>query len=515
MLLRTKSLIAFLCLLCLSSVALVRHLYVRQGATVAEWLPALKGHPVNPCPDKLDWLATLDLTYPIRYAHRDILVNPTLDCKRASITKVAASLFPDFQTIDLTDDPKIELQHCAKPLVLDVPAFAEAPSDASHLIFGISTTLRRLDESIPQLLRWLPGTHAKLFVIVIESERVGATEGQEETPAIKADPKQKDELQSRMRGLGMDATLFDPLALQDIFSEKYFSLVKIMYDNRNEKTQWVNLVDDDTFFPSMPAVVSMLGRYDPSEQHYIGGLSEDWWSVTKYGMMGFGGAGVFLSVTLAEVLASNYQLCKETSYANAGDIRVMECIHLLTDTKLTSQRNLHQVDLDGDLSGIYESGRLPLSLHHWKTKGNGGKGYNLPVMHLVSDVCGECFLQRWQFGKDMILSNGYSIATYPNKKLKELHLMEMEATWGEPTVVDGSDNHGIDHSLAPTRPALTLDEEKIQYKLIDSAVVEGGVRQSYLHKGLAGDIDSLLELFWMEKKEVEGERRLRVVGNKG
>ena len=299
----------------------------------------------------------------------------------------------------------------------------------------------------------------------------------------------------------MDVTLYDPLRLQDIFSEKYFSLVKIMYDNRNDKTQWINMLDDDTFFPSMPALLSMLEKYDPREQHYIGGLSEDWWSVTKYGMMGFGGAGVFLSVTLAEVLASNYQLCKETSHGNAGDIRVMECIHLLTDTKLTNERNLHQVDLDGDLSGIYESGRLSLSLHHWKTKGDGGKGYNLPIMHLVSDVCGDCFLQRWQFGKDMILSNGYSIATYPNKKLEGLHLIAMEATWVEPSFVNGSDNYGIDHSLAPTRPKVILDEDKIQYRLIDSAVVDGGVRQSYLHRGMAGDIDSLLEIFWMESKK--------------
>lgn len=504
MLLRTKTLIAFLCLLCLSSVALVSHLYSRQSASTAEWLPALKGHHVEPCPDKLDWLASLDLTYPIRYARRDIIVNQTSDCKRASITKVDTSLFPDFQIIDLTEDTKIEPQHCAEPLVLDVPAFLKDPSDASHLIFGISTTLRRLDDSIPQILRWLPGTHAKLFVIVMESEQVVATEGRESKPAVKALPKQKDELQSKMRHLGMDVTLFDPLRLQDEFSEKYFSLVKIMYDNRNDKTQWISMLDDDTFFPSMPALLSMLRKYDPREQHYIGGLSEDWWSVTKYGMMGFGGAGVFLSVTLAEVLASNYQLCKETSHANDGDIRVMECIHLLTDTKLTNERNLHQVDLDEDLSGIYESGRLPLSLHHWKTKGDGGKGYNLPVMHLVSDVCGDCFLQRWQFGKDMILSNGYSIATYPNKKLEGLQLIAMEATWGEPKFVKGSDNHGIDHSLAPTRPKLILDEEKIQYRFIDSAVVHGGVRQSYLHRGVADDIDSLLEIFWMEsKKEVE------------
>ena len=467
---------------------------------MAEWLPALTGYPVRPCPDKLDRLTNVDLVYPIRYAHRDIIVNPSADKKRAPVTRVDEPLFPDFQVIDLTENAKLELRHCAEPLVLDVPLFMKDPPDASHLTFGISTTMKRLDGSIPSLVRWLPGTHAKLFVIVTESEGVGVAEGQEGKVAIKANEKQKEELQAKMKGLDMDVTLVHPLELQDEFSEKYFSLIKIMYDNRNDKTQWITMLDDDTFFPSIPALISMLGKYDPQEYHYIGGLSEDWWSVTKYGMMGFGGAGIFLSIALADILASNHRFCKDTSHTSAGDIRVMECIHQLTDTKLETEHSLHQIDLAGDLSGFYESGRLPLSLHHWKTRGEtmfGGKGYNLPMMHLVSDICGDCFLQRWQFGKDMVLSNGYSIAIYPNDNLRNLRLEAMEETWSKVDVVEGSDNHGIDHSLAPTRPRLALDEEKIHYRLVDSGIVDGGVRQSYLHRGLDGDIDSLFELFWM------------------
>ena len=502
MLLRTRSVIAALALLSLLSVTLIAHLLSRRGgAPPAAWIPSLKGQPVEPCPDKLDWLASLDLTYPIRYAHRDVIINPTPDMKRASLTKLDKSLFPDFQTIDLTRDPNVELKHCAEPLVLDVPAFKKEPSDASHVIFGISTTLKRLNDSIEQLLRWLPHTQARLFVIVIESERVDTPEDQEDILAVAADPAQKEALQAKMRGLGMDVTLVEPLNLQDSFSEKYFSLVKIMYDNRNEKTLWTSLLDDDTFFPSISAIISMLSKYDPQEKHYIGALSEDWWSVVHYGMMAFGGAGIFLSRALAEVLADNHQLCKETTHTTAGDIRVMECINLLTDTKLANERDLHQIDLAGDLSGIYESGRLSLSLHHWKTRGGGGgRGVSLPKMHLVADVCGDCFLQRWQFGDDMVLTNGYSIAFYPDGRLKSMNLEAAEETWAEPSIVEGSFNRGVAHSMAPLRPELVLEEEKIQYRLIDSAVVEGGVRQSYLHQGVEEDIDSLLEVFWISEK---------------
>ena len=501
MLLRTKSIIAVLALLSLISVTLIAHLLSRGGSPPAEWIPSLKGQHVEPCPDKLDWLESLDLTYPIRYAHRDVIINPSPDMKRASLTKLDKSLFPVFQTIDLTKDPKVELKHCADPLVLDVPASKKEPTDASHIIFGISTTLKRLDDSITQLLRWLPHTHARLFVIVIESERVDTPEDQEDILAVAADPAQKEALQSKMRGLGMDVTLVEPLGLQDSFSEKYFSLVKIMYDNRNEKTLWTSLLDDDTFFPSISAIVSMLSKYDPHEKHYIGGLSEDWWSVAHYGMMAFGGAGIFLSEALAEILANNYRLCKESSHTSAGDIRVLECIILLTDTKLTNERDLHQIDLDGDLSGIYESGRLSLSLHHWKTRGGGGgRGVSLPQMHLVADVCGDCFLQRWQFGNDMVLTNGYSISFYPDGGLKSINMEAAEETWAEPASVEGSFNRGVAHSLAPIRPKLALEDEKIQYRLIDSAVVEGGVRQSYLHEGVGEHIDSLLEVFWISEK---------------
>lgn len=503
MLLRNKGLVIFLCLLSLSSLALIGNLFSRRSATTAEWIPAFNGQPVEPCPDKLDWLAGLNLTYPIRYAHRDIIVTPVSDLKRASITKLDSPLFPDFQTIDLTQNSNVELQHCEHPLVIDVPTFVKNSSDASHVTFGMSTTLKRLDESITQLMRWLPHTHAKLFVVVIEKEQVGEAEGMERADAVAADPEQKEELQAKMRSLGMDVTLVEPLGLQDMFSEKYFSLVKIMYDNRTDKTLWISLLDDDTFVPSMPALLSMLSKYNPHEQYYVGGLSEDWWAVTHYGMMGFGGAGIFLSIALAEVMVSNYDLCTETSYANAGDIRIMECIYITTETKLTNERDLHQIDVHGDLSGIYESGRMPLSLHHWKAGGVDDKGYNLPIMSLIADVCGDCFLQRWQFGRDTVLTNGFSIAFYPNGDLKGANMEEMEETWGPTPNVEGSNNRGVDHSLAPIRPKLMLDEAKIQYRLMASAVVEGGIRQSYLHTGVDGDIDSLLELFWMEGKKID------------
>lgn len=76
-------------------------------------------------------------------------------------------------------------------------------------------------------------------------------------------------------------------------------------------------------------------------------------------------------------------------------------------------------------------------------------------MHLVADICGDCFLQRWQVGDDMLLVNGFSIASYPHGGVKQLDLEKVEETWDHARVVDGSVNeNGVDHSLGPTRPKL-------------------------------------------------------------
>ncbi len=446
MLLRNKGWLTVLSLLSISSIIFIFHLFSLTGRPSTEWTTYLHSSPVDNCHGKLDRLADLAITYPLHYARRDIIVNPTPGIKRTSITTLHEKLFPQLQTIDMTEDLDVRLQHCKEPFILNVPLFDEHANHASHLMIGISTTLDRLDSSIMQLARWVPNTGVRLFAIIIESEQ------HDEIQAVAADPTKKAELQSRMRAMGMDVTLVDPLSLKDSFSQKYFSLIKIMFDHRDGNTQWIGTIDDDTFFPSIPALVSMLSKYDPQENLYIGGISEEWWSVAHYGLMGFGGAGIFLSLALAEVINENYKYCQESSRSSAGDVRIRECIFELTETKLTNERDLHQIDIHGDLSGLFESGRIPLSLHHWKPGAATTEGYDLPTMHLVWDICHDCFLQRWSFDDDLILSNGFSISQYPKQSRKGANMERMEQTWAEVASVEGSNNRGVEHSFGRTRP---------------------------------------------------------------
>lgn len=467
------------------------------------WIPIPKSKPGDPCPTTTGWLSSLNIAYPIKYARRDIVIRPRGGLTRESLTKLDENLFPELQTIDLSTESRVELENCKDPLILDVPKYSEQPVDASHIIFGISTTLKRLDESIPQLSRWLRHTQARLFVIVVISEVFDDVE-----KTVFATSAEKEALQSKMRGLGIDITIVDPLEKRDVFSEKYFSLVKLLYDKANEKTRWISTIDDDTFIPSMSALVAMLNKYDPSEQYYVGALSENWSAVTRYGLMAFGGAGIFISRPLGKILHDNYSTCKHTSGSSAGDIRIMECIYQFTDTKITNERYLHQIDLWGDLSGLFESGRLLLSLHHWKPGESGEGGWPVPMMHTIADVCKECFLQRWQFGTDTILANGFSISFYPNGDLQRTDLRMVEETWDSTIPVEFSVNQGTEHSLGPTRPKVLLDKQKIQFKLIASAAVDGGVRQAYHHAGIDGNMDSLLELFWTATEPHDGLKPL-------
>ncbi|KAI4087313.1 MAG: hypothetical protein LQ348_007425 [Seirophora lacunosa] len=495
---------ALVCLLSLTSVIFIARLYRRDNASSTKWVPTFRSHKNSvACANDLDWLQPLELTYPIKFARREIIVNPAPEVERLSVTKFDPDgpLFPDFQSVDLSDSFQVKLEHCQDPLVLDIPHRSTRPVDAAHILFGISTTLARLDESIPFLLRWLPNTRAKLFVIAIKDDDVPEGSKDRFRPA---DSKDMSDLQERMRKLGLDVTIVHPLSKHDWFSQRYFSLVRVMYENKQPTTQWISLIDDDTFFLSMPSLVEMLSEFDPRQQYYVGGLSEDWWSVARYGLMGFGGAGVFVSIALAEVVNAKYEDCQERSHTSAGDIRLRECISWHTRTKLTNILDLHQIDIQNDLSGIYESGHQMLSLHHWKEGGGPDKkGYPLHRMHLVADICGDCFLQRWQFGDDMLLVNGFSITSYPHGGIKQLDLEKMEETWDLPSVVDGSLNeNGVDHSLGPTRPKLKLGEEKIQYRLLDSTLVaEGAVRQVYFRAGVAGGDDSVLELLWRNQDD--------------
>ncbi|KAL9600196.1 MAG: hypothetical protein Q9219_003339 [cf. Caloplaca sp. 3 TL-2023] len=494
-----RPIILIACFIILSAIILSVHQIGKERPEILDKLLPSKtahggkgGKASDSCTKDIRWLANLDIHYPVNYAERDIIVRANPQLKRESLTKIDETLFSKPRKLDQDHGNEFKLRGCKSPLFLDVPSSPAEPVDFPEIAFGMATTLERLEDSKDHIARWLAhATKASLYITII-------TPDQETVPPT---PEQLESQQAALRAQGMPITLLPPINSTLSFTENYFSLVKTMYAHAPNTTAWFTLMDDDTFFPSLLALKTVLAKYNPDEQHYIGAVSESWWSVARYGMMAFGGAGIFLSHALTAALDAAYETCTEEMHpAAGGDERVMRCIHGHTTTKLTNEPALHQMDISGDLSGVYESGRFPLSLHHWK----GGE-YPVDRMHLVSDICGDCFLQRWQFGKDTVFSNGFSIVQYPgvgDYALGNMDLSQAEETWDSKTVED-SVNPGTAHSMSPIRPKLDLDKQKVQHRLVNSAVVEdGSVRQTYIHKRLnEEDLDTVLVLYWKKEEE--------------
>ncbi|KAG0649787.1 hypothetical protein D0Z07_3843 [Hyphodiscus hymeniophilus] len=462
----------------------------------------------KPCTEHLGWLEPYQFTYPIQYVSRDIIASARADGQRPSLTKMEKPLFGGYTTVDLAESQTIKFKKCLPPLELAVPHNKVQVVDASNMIFGLQTTMVRLKDTVKHLARWLPHTGARLYAIVIENAD------------LAADDAEMAALEKQLQDLGIDAHVIHPVRAIDSFAQRYFSLASVLYGAKDDNTQWITLIDDDTFFPSMFDLQNMLKEHDWTKPQYIGSLSEDWWAVNHYGLMGFGGAGIFLSLPMGKIIDDHMDECKEHLRTTAGDISIMDCVYQFSSTKLTHIPSLHQVDMHGDLSGFYESGREMLSLHHWKEGSQGGYKLEMEKMHLVADICDSCFLQRWQFPNELLLSNGFSITSYPQghlsgqkpggvlgtgiqmgKPTEVVNLEETEHTWG--------DDINVLHSLAPVRNKMD-EATKVGYKLLDSMIVnseEAGVpsekvvRQLYFKEGGDGEKDTVMVLNWRSGSE--------------
>lgn len=301
----------------------------KQWKPPSDWMPdisAITGDGGHECADGLAWPDLTIVGGPVRYARQEIIVRPKEGLERQSITELSTPLFSNPQKVDWLAHPEDRLTNCQDPIILEVPSFSKSPANASHVMFGISTTVDRLEDSIPYLERWLANTSAQLYVIAI---------GPEET---SPDSQRMKEVELKMQGLGIEVTVSKPLNNKDVGSQRYYSLTRLMYSNRRENTQWITLIDDDTFFPSMPSLLAMLEEHDYQKEWYVGGLSEEWWSVARYGLMGFGGAGVFLSIALAEVMDANYDDCNARSDTGSGDVG-KNCVLIHTFSLLTRHRH--------------------------------------------------------------------------------------------------------------------------------------------------------------------------------
>lgn len=340
------------------------------------------------------------------------------------------------------------------------------------MLFGVASNYERLLDSITPFAHWLGNTGARLLAVVDDKDITNST---------------LDFLATEYLKNGIELIPVRPQNSSFDANEQHFILVRDLLRHANDKTRWATIIDDDTFFPSLSAMVPVLNAHDPLTSIYLGGLSESSTAVRFHGYMAYGGASVFLSMPLIQELEPKIDECLDEIKVRQGDGLLKQCIYNKTDTRLTVVPGLHQLDMEGDLSGFYESGQLPLSLHHWKS------WHSAPVdkMTKIVEFCGGCFMQRWRFGPDTVLSNGYSIASYQGG-IEHDDLAQLEGTWKN--ALD------YDDTMGPMREK-TEPGRKKSYLLIDSEKIGQNLRQLYVHRAPDTSekgkmMDEIVEVMW-------------------
>jgi hypothetical protein len=335
--------------------------------------------------------------------------------------------------------------------------------------------MERLDRAFPFMQRWLAGTGSTLVVIVTDNSSAS-------------------ELQAMEQKAGAVGVQFTLLSQRDFGGEQdptalHFKVVQALSQHRQPHHDWFGIIDDDTFFTSLSALLDAVKPYDPEGRWYLGALSESWYQVSIFGMMAYGGAGIFLSGPVLEALHTNLDVCTGT---DTGDRLFMSCLYntVSPPVQLTILPGLNQMDIDEPVDGWYENGRKPiLSLHHY----DGWAHVPVHLGHEVTGICGhDCFLQRYRFADDVVLTNGFSAVRYP-QGLAQIDLGKTEATF-----VNSDDLDGYAPSLGQLRPKLS-PEEKVTWRM-EHAVKsgDGRVRQFYIRRR---DVDgaeeiNVLEIDW-------------------
>ncbi|EED14967.1 conserved hypothetical protein [Talaromyces stipitatus ATCC 10500] len=378
------------------------------------------------------------LTGDVKYSRREIYVTLTDKEEIPITTKMDVNLFDERPT-SLSSNVQTTV-NCSEPITVRVP-----PSlpfrDASHIDFAISTNMERLMDSMDAFSVWAGYTNTR-FLVFIEP-------GADQRKA-----------QRKAKSLGLNIELYE----SDVdYENRYSLLVKLLADHARPETRWFCIMDDDTFFLSMPRLLHMLGKYDDTKPHYIGTVTESDSQLSMFGIFAYGGAGMFFSRPLMDELGRIWDECDAGT--DHGDGKIAHCVYQYTRTKLEMETGLNQLDLMNDASGWFEAARsIPVSLHHWKSWFSA----DVVKMTAVRDVCGtNCVLRQWRFADGWVLTNGYSVIHHGASISDDYGAFAMEKTWDD---LNGSTDESFVRTLGPLR---SKEADKISLRLED-AIVEGG-----------------------------------------
>ncbi|GJC96856.1 PH signal transduction protein [Colletotrichum higginsianum] len=283
--------------------------------------------------------------------------------------------------------------------------------DASDLIFGISTSYDRLtyenDSLIKDWQRWL--TNGR-----------GSSNGATAVVTLhEASSREAWEIYEKLHGAGIDATVI-PLQESVEKESRYLDMITILLDvsealaEQGHPKRYFGLVDDDIFFPTPGQLISRLSRFDAANPYYIGLPSErSDWAVHNDTAVTHGGGAIFFTPPAALIVS--HVPCRSaeglTGNNTAWDRLLRDCVMKHTDLPFHVLPSFYSPTdaLYSIQAASYDLGVSPLTLRHARSRHR----FTPSPAHLVTAVCGEaCFFQRFRFGDEWILVNGYSLTHY-------------------------------------------------------------------------------------------------------
>jgi len=256
-------------------------------------------------------------------------------------------------------------------------------------------------------------------------------------------------------------------------------------------SSWYIFADDDTFF-FMDNLLRTLSSLDASASVFYGSISEDAKQVEKHGRFAYGGAGVIFGQSAFLKTAWSVPSC----FHKYGDLfgwdeMISRCAF---DQNITFSRldHLHQLDLESDVTGLFESGyidRNVVSIHHFGSYYDLFPGAEVNAVDAITHISRALSLlppalrfQRvaWvspHSNHTVLLTLGYSLTEYSNHVSRE-RLQCSEATW-KPAAFMGC-----------TRPR---DHAKQSWFIQSAAEFAGGYTLIYISRS-AGNVQVTLQL---------------------
>ncbi|RDX63799.1 hypothetical protein CR513_57728, partial [Mucuna pruriens] len=238
-----------------------------------------------------------------------------------------------------------------KNMLQQTPEEEQAPTNISHLLFGIGGTADtwHARRQYPELW-WRPGA-TRAFVWLDTNPPDNVT-----WPATSPPYK-----------ISGDTSAFKYTCSYGSRSAiRIARIVKESFELGLENVRWFVMGDDDTVFFT-DNLVTVLSKYDHNEMYYVGGNSESVeQDVIHFYTMAFGGGGFAISYPLAKELVRILDGCIDR-YAQfyGSDQKIQSCISEI-GVQITKEPGFHQVDIRGNPYGLLAAHPVaPLvSLHH-------------------------------------------------------------------------------------------------------------------------------------------------------